>query len=154
MRVHLNINEISELRLNESRIELELAKVFLRSGLLRSAAFNTIQAWRAYLSYLASINSDLIKVRGFKRIRGNIEVNTSELIIATMPIKLMMTITEHLRNRDPELMELTALVLLIREYLCAGACRDSTSRVIDDEAAKGIMAKLITKLEKRLMQVK
>ncbi|WP_291767300.1 PaREP1 family protein [Caldivirga sp. UBA161] len=154
MRVHLNISEISELRLNESRVELELAKAFLKSGLLRSAAFNIIQAWRAYLSYLAGINSDLIKVSGFKRIRGNIKVNASELIIATMPIKLMMTIAEHLRYRDPELMELTALVLLIHEYWCAGACKDSSSRVIDNEVAKGVMAKLITRLEKRLMQVK
>ncbi|MGC8569722.1 PaREP1 family protein [Caldivirga sp.] len=154
MRIHLNINEIGELRLSESRIELELAKVFLRSGLLRNAAFKTVQAWQAYLSYLASVNSDLIKVSGFRRIRGNVKVSASELIIVTMPVKLMMTIAEHLRYRDPELMELTALALLIHEYWCAGACRDSTSRVIDNETAKGIMSKLLIRLEKRLIQAK
>lgn len=152
MRVHLNINEISKLRLNESRVELELAKAFLKSGLLKNAASKTIQAWRAYLSYLASVNSDLIKVGGFRRIRGNIKVNAGELIIVTMPIKLMMTIAEYLSCRDPELMELTALALLIHEYWCAGTCSDNTGRVIDDEVAKGAMAKLITRLEKRLAQ--
>jgi Archaeal PaREP1/PaREP8 family. len=57
MRIHLDVNEIGEAKLIECKAELELAKILLKSGLLRGAAVKVIQAWRAYLSYIASLNA-------------------------------------------------------------------------------------------------
>jgi len=150
MRIHLDVNEIGEAKLIECKAELELAKIFLKSGLLRGAAVKVIQAWRAYLSYIASLNANLIRINGVRRVSESIEVDASEFIIATMPIKLMMRVSEMLRSVDPELMELTALALLTYEYWCANSCSNSTGRVIDDELAKGIIAKLLSRIERKI----
>lgn len=149
MHPRLNINEIGAERLDECIAELRLAKTFLKSGLLRSAMVKAVQSWRAYLSYMAAANSDLIDVRGVKRV-GGVSIRAGELAIATMPIRLMMNISNALKDKDPELVELTELALVIYEYCCTKQHPGGLDKITDEAIIRGITAKLISKIERKI----
>ncbi|WP_243666505.1 PaREP1 family protein [Vulcanisaeta sp. JCM 16159] len=97
----LDLNEISKARAKEVVVEVELAEEFLKRGLYRNAAGKAFQAWKAYLSYLASGSRDLLinVFKGRKRLRSGKVVDYVDLVIAVMPMALMKAVAQSLAIR-------------------------------------------------------
>ncbi|MEL9991204.1 MAG: PaREP1 family protein [Thermoproteus sp.] len=147
----LPLGEIAEARLRESAVEAELAKKFLQAGLLRNAAGKAFQAWRAYLSYLSIKHHDLFRIEGYKALGGGASVPRREWILAVVPTSMLAKIAEALREKEPEVVELTALALIIYEYQYNGP--DPTgmlSKIPDDQAARAHIERLVGRLEEKL----
>ncbi|GAB6946365.1 hypothetical protein JCM16161A_04950 [Vulcanisaeta sp. JCM 16161] len=137
----LDLNEISKARAKEVVVEVELAEEFLKRGLYRNAAGKAFQAWKAYLSYLASGSRDLLinVFKGRKRLRSGKVVDYVDLVIAVMPMVLMKAVAQSLAIRHGEnIPYYTELAIDLHEYQYNGP--DSLgmlSRYVNDEMARG-----------------
>ncbi len=155
MRIHPDLTKLKDARLDEARAGLEASKILLNSGLLKASAFEIVKAWRAYLSFMAIENRDLVKarIRGFSNVNGYIKVPRVDLLIASMPINMMIAVANILSQVDPGLVEVSAMVPLARNYYCSGKCSSCRGTIPDDSSVKVILVKLITELERRLQGV-
>jgi len=153
--IRIPLEEVAKARLRESKAELELARKFLEAGLLRNAAGKAFQAWKAYMSHLAIRNQDLFRIRGVKTVRKGVKVLRREWVLALAPTTMLMQMAEVLRAVEPDVVELTALALIIHEYQYNGPDPAGVvSRVPSDEVAKGLIERLITQLEKKLAEAR
>ncbi|WP_237179406.1 PaREP1 family protein [Pyrobaculum ferrireducens] len=149
--LRIPLEDVAKARLMESRAEVELARKFLHAGLLRNAAGKAFQAWKAYLSYLAIKHQDLFQLEGVKILRRGIGVLRKELVLALAPTTMMTQLAEKLGAREPEVVELTALALLIHEYQHNGPDPSGVlSKIPSDDAARGLIERLVAQLERRL----
>ncbi|WP_243665545.1 PaREP1 family protein [Vulcanisaeta sp. JCM 16159] len=78
IEIKLNLDEIGKSRLMEAKAEIGMAEKFLNDGLLRNAAGKAFQAWKSYLSYLATRNRDLFNFAGYKRVSRNVKVSRND----------------------------------------------------------------------------
>ena len=68
-----------------------------------------------------------------------------------VPTAIMAEIAERLKEREPDVVELTALALLIHEYQYNGPDPSGVlSKISSDDVARGLIERLITQLEKKL----
>ena len=152
--VSLDLGEISKARAREAAIEAELAEEFLKRGLYRNAAGKAFQAWKAYLSYLASGSKDLLVsvFKGRKRLRNGKAVDYVDLVIAVMPTGLMKAVAQILATRHgDEVAYYTELAIDLREYQYNGPDPlGLLSRYINDEVARVDVEKLVKYLKEKV----
>ena len=149
--LRIPLDKIARARLEESKAEVEMAKKFMEAGLLRNAAGKAFQAWKSYLSYLAIKNQDLFHFEGYKQLGKGLAVSRKEWILAVVPTAMLAAISEKLREREPDVVELTALALILHEYQYNGPDPAGVvSRIPTDEVAKGLLEHFLKKLEEKL----
>ncbi|ABP50831.1 hypothetical protein CGL51_11265 [Pyrobaculum aerophilum] len=149
--VRIPLDKIARARLEESKAEVEVAKKFMEAGLLRNAAGKAFQAWKSYLSYLAIKNQDLFHFEGYKQLGKGLAVPRKEWVLAVVPTTMLAAISEKLREREPDVVELTALALILHEYQYNGPDPSGVvSKIPSDEVAKGLLEHFLKKLEEKL----
>ncbi|AFA38979.1 Archaeal PaREP1/PaREP8 family [Pyrobaculum oguniense TE7] len=153
--VRIPLDEIARARLEESKAEVEVAKKFIEAGLLRNAAGKAFQAWKSYLSYLAIKNQDLFHFEGYKQLGKGLAVPRKEWVLAVVPTTMLAAISEKLMEREPDVVELTALAHILHEYQYNGPDPSGVvSKIPSDEAARGLIQRLIHKLKEKLATAK
>ncbi|WP_243678785.1 PaREP1 family protein [Vulcanisaeta distributa] len=143
----LNTETLAKERLEEAIKELDVAEVFLREGLVRNAAGKVFQAWKAFLSYLALRNVNLLqeKYRGNKRV-GNAAIPLYEWIAAVLPTNRMTELGAEIERIVPGVAELTAMALQLHEYRYNGPDPEGIrSKIPNDETAMVLIKSFITK---------
>ncbi len=144
----LNTEALAKERLEEAMKELDVAEVFLREGLTRNAAGKAFQAWKAFLSYLALRNVNLLqeKYRGNKRV-GNVAISFHEWMAAVVPANKMTELSAEMeRVAPPGVAELTAMALQLHEYQYNGPDPEGIrSKIPNDETAIALIRSFIIK---------
>ena len=141
----LNVKALAKERLGEALKELDVAEVFLDQGLVRNAAGKAFQAWKAFISYLALRNVELLreKYRGNKRI-GSIIIPMHEWVAAIAPTNRLTELSIELERIVPGVVELTTMALELHEYQYNGPDPEGIrSRIPNDETAAALIRKLI-----------
>jgi len=96
-----DLEKYRELRLREALAEAQLGLEFLEGGLVRNAAGKALQAWKAYLAYLAAGRREELRdvLSGSRRARVGgeaAEVEEVDLVTALMPTGRMLQIAASL----------------------------------------------------------
>ena len=141
----LDVGALARGRLGEAVAELGVAEAFLGQGLLRNAAGKAFQAWKAFISYIALRNVELLreKYRGNKRV-GSALVPMHEWVAAVAPTSRLMELSIELEKVIPGITELTAIALELHEYQYNGPDPEGIrSKVPNDEVATALIRKLI-----------
>jgi hypothetical protein len=112
-----------KVRLEEARVEAELARKFLEQGLTRNAASKVFQACKALVAALAVDKmGELEKMySGVVKIRGGRRVKRSEWVIAIMP-------TNHLKEVAMMISDkvnyMASIAILLHQYQYNGPDRE------------------------------
>ncbi|WP_054842961.1 PaREP1 family protein [Vulcanisaeta distributa] len=144
--------EYKRIRIDEAKIELELAKRFLSEGLIRNAAGKAFQAWKALVAALAvdkrdelsKVFSGKVRLRGGKRER----VDRVDWVIAVMPTSYLKDVAMIIGGRVDLL---TDKALWIDQYQYNGPDPERVlSPYKDDETARKDIETLIKEAEEIL----
>ncbi len=143
----LNPMTYKKVRLEEARVEAELARKFLEQGLTRNAASKVFQACKALVAALAVDKmGELEKMySGVVKIRGGRRVKRSEWVIAIMP-------TNHLKEVAMMISDkvnyMASIAILLHQYQYNGPDREGVlSPYRSDEAAENDIRLLINEIE-------
>ncbi len=148
-----DLEKYRELRLREALAEAQLGLEFLEGGLVRNAAGKALQAWKAYLAYLAAGRREELRdvLPGSRRARAGgeaAEVEEVDLVIALMPTSRMLQIAAALaRLGVQDVVEPTALALQLHRYQYSGPDPEGFfSDISDDKSAALLICTLMRRL--------
>ena len=148
-----DLEKYRELRLREALAEAQLGLEFLEGGLVRNAAGKALQAWKAYLAYLAAGRREELRdvLPGSRRARAGgetAEVEEVDLVIALMPTSRMLQIAAALaRLGVQDVVEPTALALQLHRYQYNGPDPEGFfSDISDDKSAALLICTLMRRL--------
>ena len=151
----LDVGALARERLGEAVAELGVAEAFLGQGLVRNAAGKAFKAWKAFISYIALRNVEILreKYRGNKRVGSGL-VPMHEWVAAVAPTSRLMELSVELERIIPGVTELTAMALELHEYQYNGPDPEGIrSKVPNDETAAVLIRKLIERARELMSKV-
>jgi len=147
-----------EARLREALYEAELAREFLRNGLVRNAAGKAYQAWKAVIAALAAERREAFAhlYTGVKRLREGKRVSEADWVIAFMPSTRLREVAKALSEvYGDEVYYVTEVALSLHEYQYNGPDREGVfSRYRTDKHAAKDIEHVLAMVEKYATSIK